>query len=339
MSLFHDIKYIQLLSPYLSRFKRKGEHLWNMRCPICGDSQKKSSKARGYIYKKKSDLFYKCHNCGIGLSLGNFIKFVNRALYNDYVLERYSQGESSRKPHTQPDFQEYKPKSIKLNLDLPNILELPTSHIAYKYLTERKIPDEHLHLFYYAEDFLKWAMQVTDGEYKQKYFTETTDPRIVIPFLDCGGNLVAVQGRALLPIDLRYVTIKFDENKPKIFGLERWNPKKITYITEGPFDSLFLPNSLAMAGSSVDVSTVIKDTDNIVYIFDNEKRNKEIVQQMLKVVNAGYKIVVWPETIVQKDINDMILFGKSKDDLIYDITENTKGGLEAVLAINCWKKC
>lgn len=339
MSLFHDIKYTQLLSPHLSRFKRKSEYLWNFRCPICGDSKKKQSKSRGYIYKKKNDLFFKCHNCGIGLSLGNFIKFVNQALYNDYVLERYSHGESARKPHTKPDFDEYKPKVIKPILDLPNILDLKTTHIAYKYLTDRKIPEQHLHLFYYAEDFQEWAQVVTDGQFKQKYFSETTDPRIVIPFLDRGGNLVAIQARALLPVDLRYITIKFDETKPKVFGLERWNPNQITYITEGPFDSLFLPNCLAMAGSSVDISTLIQNKDETVYIFDNEKRNKEIVNQMLKIVNAGYKIVVWPETVVEKDINDMILFGKSSDVILQEIVDNTKSGLEAILSINCWKKC
>ena len=59
-----DQKYLLLVSPQLKLFKKKSDGLYNFRCPYCGDSQKSRTKARGYVFRKKNDLFYKCHNCG-----------------------------------------------------------------------------------------------------------------------------------------------------------------------------------------------------------------------------------------------------------------------------------
>ena len=74
MSLYTDTKYVGLLSPRLDLLKQVRSNLWNSRCPICGDSTKNRSKKRLYIYAKAQDLFVKCHNCGHGSTLGNFIK-------------------------------------------------------------------------------------------------------------------------------------------------------------------------------------------------------------------------------------------------------------------------
>ena len=53
MSSYIDIKFINLLSTRLPKFKRKSEYLFNFRCPHCGDSQKSLTKARGFVYKKE----------------------------------------------------------------------------------------------------------------------------------------------------------------------------------------------------------------------------------------------------------------------------------------------
>jgi len=54
---------LNLVSPKLSNFKQKTSDLYNFSCPFCGDSIKKKTKARGYIYKKGNGYFYMCHNC------------------------------------------------------------------------------------------------------------------------------------------------------------------------------------------------------------------------------------------------------------------------------------
>ena len=92
-----DTKYLNIISPYLQQFKKKGDNLWNFRCPYCGDSQKSQTKARGFVFRKKNDLFFKCHNCGTGASLGNLVKTIDSKTYKDYIMERYKTGSGGTK--------------------------------------------------------------------------------------------------------------------------------------------------------------------------------------------------------------------------------------------------
>ena len=69
-----------------------------------------------------------------------------------------------------------------------------------------------------------------------------------------------------------------------------------------------------------------------------EVPNQEIVNKMLKVLSKGFRIVVWPDTIQYKDINDMIVAGENLDHIYDTINENTFEGLQARLRINQWKR-
>ena len=71
MSLITDSKFLRLISSRLRNFKQKKDYLWNFSCPLCGDSKKNLSKARGYAFAKGVNLFYSCHNCGVGTNLAN----------------------------------------------------------------------------------------------------------------------------------------------------------------------------------------------------------------------------------------------------------------------------
>ena len=59
MSSYIDLKFINEISGRLGQFKKKGDYLFNFRCPHCGDSKKSKTKARAYLYQVKNDLFYK----------------------------------------------------------------------------------------------------------------------------------------------------------------------------------------------------------------------------------------------------------------------------------------
>jgi transcription elongation factor Elf1 len=307
-----------------------------MRCPICNDSSKSKTKARGYIYKKKNHLFYKCHNCNIGLSFGNFLKTINAQLYNEYTLEVYVQ--KKERKETKQLIKLEKPKTPTIDLGLKSLKDLSAEHVAVKYVRERKIPKQHYDKLFYTDDFQSWAEEKTNGEYKNKYISETSDPRIVIPFFDANNNLIAVQGRSLVPGQLRYVTIKFDENAPKIYGLERWISKKISFLVEGPLDSLFLPNALASADSNLTscLEKISCNKNKIILIADNESRNLEICHQMKKSIESEYRVVIWPETVKEKDINDMVLAGRN---VLKIIRDNVYKGAEALIKFNQWKKC
>ena len=102
MNSYIDVKFVNLISSQLQQFKKKGDFLWNFRCPYCGDSQKSRTKARGFVYRKKNDLFYKCHNCGMGTTLGYLIKYIDSKIYKDYIFERYKKGVKTNNP--EPEF-------------------------------------------------------------------------------------------------------------------------------------------------------------------------------------------------------------------------------------------
>ena len=336
MSIITDTKYLSLLSPRLDRFKKVRDYLWNFRCPQCGDSQKSKSKARGYVYRKKTDLFFKCHNCGVGQSVGNLIKDLDPFLHKQYIMERYRAGETGQRKSKAPEFKfetpTFKPK--KTTIDLPSIESLPKEHYARVYYEGREIPQQFMDKIFYAEDFKNWALSVCQVDYSNLMGKE---PRLVIPFFDKDNQLIGAQGRALQESKVRYVTVKVYEDAPKVFGLERWNSDQHTYLVEGPIDSLFLPNCLAMAGADMSDLTLI-DKDKTTIIFDNEPRNLQIVKSMIRFLKNGWKVVVWPNSIISKDINDMVQSSIRDARLVEIINTNTYSGQRGEWEVQSWKK-
>ncbi len=331
MSSYIDLKFINQLSGRLQQFKQKTDYLFNFRCPHCGDSQKSKSKARAYFYRVKNDMFFKCHNCGQGQNFANFLKFIDPKVYTEYLLERYKGSAPSTK---KPDWQFEKPV-FKINIleGLKTIKELPEDHIAKEYCNKRKIPEEFYDKLYYAEEFQKLVNKVKPNTYKTQY----DHHRIVIPFYDTTGELFAFQGRALGKENPKYLTIKLNENKQKVFGLERINFQNHVYIVEGPFDSLFVSNCIAAAGADLQLKNKVPN-NKITYIFDNEPRNKEIINRMYKMIEQDFNIVIWPEEQTLKDINDMIISGLTKLQIKDIIDKNTYSQLSALTKLNHWKK-
>ena len=124
-----------------------------------------------------------------------------------------------------------------------------------------------------------------------------------------------------------------NEEAPKVYGLDKINKGEIVYVVEGPFDSTFVSNSVAMCGS--DSSLACLEGSSIVYVYDNEPRNKEIVGRIEKCIEKGEQVIIWPTMIGDKDINDMVLSGH---DIMSVLKSNTYSGLEAQIKFNNWKK-
>jgi hypothetical protein len=332
-----DSKYIGLISSRLQKFKKVKEGLYNFRCFYCGDSQKNKNKTRGYIYKLKNDYNYKCHNCGISKSFPNTLKDLDPTLYDQYVMERYKNGSVGKGSNVSaPKIKFESPVFSKKKIDLPSILELDEDHFARKYLENRKIPKKFLKQLYFCEKFKEWTNE-------QKYTFDSTkndEPRIIIPLIN-KGELFGFQGRSLNKnSNIKYITIILDENHPKIYGLDSVDYSKTVYIVEGPIDSMFLENSIAMVGADIDKTFFITNFDvEFVMVYDNEKRNRQIVNRMDKAIELKFPIVIWPSDIKEKDINDLILSGSTKEDIMKIIKDNTYSGSMAKLKLTQWKKC
>ena len=319
---FVDVKYINLISSRFQKFKRVKNNLYNFRCPICGDSQTNKNKARGYLYQIKNNTNYKCHNCGINVSFNNFLKQIDTQIHKQYIFEKFKEGNTGKNFTTQAPVLKFEAPKFKPKLDLPKASEDP---VAKAYLENRKLNSDN---YYYTEKFKEWTNSL-----RPTFDNVSKDePRIIIP-LFYQNILVGFQGRALGPSKVKYITIMLTDDAPKIYGLDKVQKNKSVYITEGPFDSTFISNSIALCGADGDVDKWgISDP---VWVYDNEPRNREILSRISRVIEMGQKVIIWPSTIKEKDINDMVLSGLDVQSVI---ESNTYSGLEAKLKFTTWKK-
>ena len=318
-----DSKYIGLVSSRLQKFKRVKADLYNFRCPICGDSQKHKNKARGYFYQVKTNTNFKCHNCGASLSFNNFLKQIDPTLHKQYTMEKFKDGFTGKNFVVEEPKLDFKKPVFKKKLNLPRASEIPA---AKNYLEKRKVDSTK---FYYASKFKEWV-----NTHKKTFdYIKKDESRIIIPMYDTESNLIGFQGRSLIPNSVKYITVMLNEEAPKVYGLDKINKGEIVYVVEGPFDSTFVSNSVAMCGS--DSSLACLEGSSIVYVYDNEPRNKEIVGRIEKCIEKGEQVIIWPTMIGDKDINDMVLSGH---DIMSVLKSNTYSGLEAKVKFNNWKK-
>ena len=318
-----DTKYIGLVSSRLPKFKKVKPDLYNFRCPLCGDSQKQKNKARGYIYAKKADANYKCHNCGASTTFSNFLKTLDSTLYKQYIFEKFQTRNTGKGSIFEEPKLEFKKPVFRKKLDLPKASEVK---IAKQYLDNRKLDSTK---FYYTDKFKEWT-----NTQKQTFdYIGKDEPRIIIPMYDTEQRMIGFQGRSLIPNSVKYITIMIDEEAPKIYGLDKINKEKPIYIIEGPFDASLVENSIAMCGADVDIGSL--GWSDYIYVYDNEPRSREITTRIRKTIDGGDKVVIWPTSIEEKDVNDMILGGH---DVMSMLKSNTYSGLKAKIKFNNWKK-
>ena len=342
MSLPIDTKYLRLVSSRLRNFKQKNTYLFNFSCPYCGDSQKNKSKARGYVFSKGNDLIFKCHNCGVGANVGNFLKHIDSSLYREYTLEKYKTGESNNSYSANTILNIQPPKfgrveKAKVFEHAEWVDKLPSGHYCLEYCIKRQIPSKLYSKLLFTQHYKQFIDVLIPNHGKQL----VDDARLVIPFYDEYDDLIAVSGRALETNDktLRYVTLRTNENENKlIYGMDRVDFKQPIKIVEGPIDSMFLTNCVASGDANLSIVSDEISADEKLLIFDNEPRNKEIVKMMQDAIKSGHNVVIWPSNTQGKDINEMIIAGKSVDEIERIISSNSFRSIEAQLRFNMWKK-
>jgi len=330
-------KYIGLISSRLGLFKHTQNNVYNFRCPYCGDSAKNKTKTRGYLYPRSGAYQYHCHNCGITTNIDRFIEHVDSNLYNDYVREKIENKFTSGNARVLTDVEVFANKMKKpvfmnskaLNR-LPKISSLEPTHPAVQYVKSRMIPNKYHYKIFYVSKFKKYVNSLISEKYNDITHDES---RIIIPFLDEDKAVFGFQGRSLGDSSLRYVTIMLDANRSKVFGLDTCEREREHYILEGPIDSMFVSNAIAMAGNTIDWSLVNK---NSVFVYDNEPRNRDICNKIEQAILKGHSVVIFPNSIRSKDINDMVLHERVNVDTI--LKNNTYNGLQANLVFNNWRR-
>jgi len=336
MSLWIDIKYISIAGIRLDRFKKKSDKLWNFRCIYCGDSKRDKNKARGFLFVHKNSVFFKCHNCSHSTNLYKFLEHLDVSLANAYKLEKFTQNSSNTvifKNESKLETVQNKTRNSLIDIGLIPLSEMNEASTAMNYAKSRKIPKDRYEDLYYAKDMRVLAK--LNSEYEGRIFQEE---RLVIPFYDKVGNLSGVTGRALGNSNRRYIAIRIT-NYPMIYGLKYIDPTKVIYILEGAFDSMFVENGIAVGGSDMKRALNSFSKSQVVLVYDNEPRNKEIVKAMERMIYYGYKLVIYPKSWTYKDINESVINGISQNEIMKILYTNTHQDLSLKLAIRDWKKC
>jgi len=335
---FVDLHYATMLSGRLERFRVKSTNPYkiNFRCPVCGDSQRSQAKARGWLLEKDNSFRFYCHNCGASQSFSYFLQNIDSLAYNDYIAEKFV-NKTKDKSTEEINDEQFKTKAPKFNkknplLKIKKISQLKANHPVKQYIMKRGIPPEHHYRMYLATKFKTWINEIIPNKFEN---VDKDEPRLVIPFFDEKGKMFGVSARSFDPnTSLRYITIMF-QDRPKIFGLDKVNMNKTYFVVEGALDSMFLSNAVAMAGAEGS-TTALSNLKNAIFVFDAEPRNKEIHKRMEKVIAKGYRICIWPSNVPAKDINEMVLAGKTDVEQI--ILNNTYSSLEANLKLMAWRK-
>jgi DNA primase len=339
-----DKKYISLLSGRLEKFKWKSENLANCRCCLCGDSKTNKNKKRFYFYDRKGEFYVKCWNCDYSASFQTFLKRIDPFLYSEYLLEAFADKNIS---NVDDEIDAFK-QSIKISSSdeittlfqkYKKISQLDWNHPAKMYIEKRKIPNFYHSQFRWIPNYCKW---VNDNIIANKFSEGALKydaGRIVIPFFTKDKKIHAFQGRSIDPKEnVKYISIVVDEKHPLIWGLDKIDEKKSIYVFEGVLDAIFVKNSVAICGSNFNVLTMKINRDMIVVCYDNEPHSKETKKKIASSVEKGFKVVILPNMIIQKDINQMIIDGYSEDYIESLLKENTYQGLAAFNRLSEWSK-
>lgn len=337
--LWLDIKYANLVGSQLRNFKRKTNDTFNFSCPVCGDSETHKRKARGYLYPNGQQLQYHCHNCGSTMPFGCLLKQTDVQLYDQFRLEQLKEDQPFDQPAREFFATAQQVQQIFGTFStLLKVSQLSVDHIAKVFVDKRKIPTTYHHKLFYADKFKTFVNTVVPGKFEIDKIGKD-EPRLIIPMIDNDKSIIGFQGRALLNSAIKYITIMVDESRPKIYGLDTVDLSKRVYTFEGPIDSMFINNAIATAGGDLEAADAVVSKNDNVIVYDNEPRSIHTIRKMVKAINHGYHVCIWPDSIAQKDINDMVLSGYMPEYLKQIIDNNTYQGLRAHAAISQWKKC
>ena len=343
---FLDVKFINMISSRLTRFSwKKYNQLATCRCPICGDSKRNKSKTRFYFYEKKGGFFVKCHNCDFGTTLSKFLEQFDRGIHEQYTLEKYRSGTTGRN-ESEPEYKFAEPKFGKcrastedverepLCVGLSSLSELQEDHPAVVFLLDRQIPRDKHHLLYFAPNFGVWAKTIDPD------MQLGNEPRLIIPIVH-EGRLIGANCRSFDPKSAsRYITLRKEKSEDRMwFGLDRVDSTRPVVVVEGPLDSLFIPNAVAIIGLGKCVTLPKELGSDPIFALDNEPRNRELVRTMQELLANKRTICVWPNTVAEKDINEMILAGTSAETIHKTIMENACYGASAVFKLMRWRRC
>jgi len=297
-----------------------------VRCPICGDSNKKKNSARLHIYHKEGVDFIKCFNgdCPVqNKSPYSFLRDFFPSILSEYKRETFT-GTMSKLANGDV-FERFKPKKqiIKdpvitqdLSMYMTDLVDNPE---AMNYIKNRGIEyDPALHgKWYYGHQDLK----IGDVLY---HITGS----VIIP-LYYNNVMYGFYSRSIK--QKSFITYMNDANIGyKVFNFFNIDNTKPVYIMEGIFDALSINcnNVIALLGAKLS-DTVLKSIKHPVFVLDNDRTG---ILNSIDYANKGYSVFVQPNTYSEKDMNELALNHKDID-VSNLVTDNIFNGISATIRL------
>ena len=306
---------------------KKGSGVYNGCCPICREGKSWGKKHR-LFYIPDKDLVC-CHNCNKNWTPVNWIMESSGLTFKE-IMEESGEYDFSSMDLEDDTFE--RPESETLPLDSINLFDSQ----QIEYFIDNQVIKDALKLV--RDRRLNTAINRPKALYLSlKDFIHKN--RLVIPFSDHTGKIVWYQSRSIYKKD--------EKDRPKymsklnsersVYGLENIrDDEDYLFIFEGPIDSMFFKNGLAIGGISMS-NTQEEQMKRYrlyqkIWVLDNDARdNDNVKNQMSNLLDKGERVFFWPKKYCGiKDVNELCV--KVRKDSIRPsfFIENSYEGLEGV---------
>lgn len=322
-----------LIETFYSYCKRplhkKYQNVFNAECPICKEG-KSLGRTRRLFYFPHKQYFY-CHNCVKSWKPFEWVKEVTSWTFAE-IVKKNNEKLGAVKPEN--TYKINRP-AIIISSDIP---DLPESSID--------LSDSSQIDFYKENKYVKLALEYCSDRRLfsainscKTFFVSLEDRihknRLTIPFYDDKKRVVCYQTRALTQNQFPKYLTKFGEKE--LFGLNNVDTViPYVFIFEGPIDSMFVKNGVAIA-SIAPTEKQLQQLNNLIgyeqiWVFDNDKNNKQTERKIEKHIKDNRRVFIWPKEFCKfKDFNEIC--SKLKIDEIpwKYVVENSACGPEALL--------
>jgi hypothetical protein len=278
---------------------KKYDNVYNAGCPICREGKSWGRKKRLFYYPT-TNTFY-CFNCGHSWTALNWItevcKLTREEIFSEIIENR-------------SDF------DITDKISCKKLHKKPSPSLPYDSINcfDKTQKDFYQNNFYFKkalEYIKKRKLDIAVNKCSNLYISLTDivhKNRICIPFQNRKGEVVFYQTRCLDDSIPRYLgKLKYDKT---LFGIDKITENiDYIFIFEGPIDAMFVKNGIAAAGLNLTNTQTTQLSEfpfhKKIWILDNPKYDQTANRKTLEMLNKGYNIFKWPETMDYKDFNEM----------------------------------
>lgn len=321
-----------LLETFFSYCKRplhkKYQNVFNAECPVCKEGKSAGRSRRLFYFPHKGYFF--CHNCSKSWRPFEWVKEVTTMTIPEIIKRNNEKAGENQLPEKY-----VKPVEEKVELV---ISDLPEGSVD--------LTDETQVQFYHTNKFVKLALEYcrnrrlfTATNSCSKFYVALEDKvhrnRLVIPFYGDNNKVICYQTRALTSNQFPKYLTKFGEKE--LFGLNNVDSTiPYVFVFEGPIDSMFVKNGIAMASLSP-TEKQLQQINNLIgfeqiYVFDNDKNNAQTSRKIEKYIKERKKIFIWPKEFSRfKDFNE-ICCSLELDEIPWKfVVKNSAKGPEALI--------